>query len=126
MRIPKPAHPTSWREVALMTQSRPIFPSGSLNAELNAFKAACVREWPSEAFALVNQTLADLAQTGIREAVLKAGDVAPSFTLPDQEGRLVHSQELLAEGRSCWCSIAACGDRTATWSRLLCKARWQK
>jgi hypothetical protein len=81
-----------------MTQSRPIFPSGSLNAELNAFKAACAREWPSEAFALVNQTLADLAQTGIREAVLKAGDVAPSFTLPDREGRLVHSQALLAKG----------------------------
>jgi hypothetical protein len=81
-----------------MTESRPIFPSGSLNAALNAFKATCAREWPPEAFALVNQTLADLAQTGIREAVLKVGDVAPSFTLPDQEDRLVHSQELLAKG----------------------------
>jgi hypothetical protein len=81
-----------------MTESRPPFPSGSLNAELNAFKAACAREWPPEAFALVNQTLADLAQTGIQETVLRAGDVAPSFTLPDQEGRLVHSQALLAKG----------------------------
>ena len=81
-----------------MTESRPIFPSESLNAELNAFKAACAQDWPLEAFALVNQTLADLAQTGIQETVLKAGDVAPSFTLPDQEGRLVHAQELLARG----------------------------
>jgi hypothetical protein len=81
-----------------MTESRPIFPSGSLNAALNAFQAACAREWPPDAFALVNQTLADLAQTGIREAVLQAGDVAPSFTLPDQEGLLVHAQELLAKG----------------------------
>jgi hypothetical protein len=81
-----------------MTESSPIFPRGSLNAELNAFKAACAREWPPEAFALVNQTLADLAQTGIQEAALKAGDVAPSFTLPDQEGHLVHSPDLLAKG----------------------------
>ena len=81
-----------------MTESRPTFPSGSLNAELNAFKATCAREWPPEALALVNQTLADLTQTGIQETVLKAGEVAPSFTLSDQEGRLVHSQELLAKG----------------------------
>jgi hypothetical protein len=81
-----------------MAESSPIFPSGSLHAELNAFKAACAREWPPEAFDLVNQTLADLAQTGIQETVLRAGDVAPSFTLPDQEGRLVHSQALLAKG----------------------------
>ena len=81
-----------------MTESRPPLPSGSLNAELDAFKAACAREWPPEAFALVNQTLTDLARTGLQEAALKAGDIAPSFTLPDQEGRLVHSQELLAKG----------------------------
>jgi hypothetical protein len=81
-----------------MADSRSTFPSGSLNAELNAFKAACARDWPPEAFALVNLALADLTQTGIQETVLKAGDTAPSFTLPDQEGRLVHSQELLAKG----------------------------
>ena len=81
-----------------MTESRPPFPSGYLNAELDAFQAACAREWPPEAFALVNQTLTDLAQTGIQEAALEAGDVAPSFTLPEQEGRLVHSQALLAKG----------------------------
>ena len=41
---------------------------------------------------------------------MKAGDVAPSFTLPAQEGHLVHSQELLAKGplvlvfyRGVWC-----------------------
>jgi hypothetical protein len=42
--------------------------------------------------------LCSTTQTGIQETVLQAGDVAPSFTLPDQEGRLVHSQELLAQG----------------------------
>jgi hypothetical protein len=78
-----------------MTATSSPFPSGSLNAALDAFKAACAREWPPEAFALVNQTLADLAQTGIQQAALRAGDIAPSFSLPDQQGRLVHSQDLL-------------------------------
>ena len=81
-----------------MTTRPSPFASGSLNAELDAFKAACSRDWPPEAFALVNQALADLTQTGLQETVLKAGDTAPSFTLPDQEGRLVHSQALLAKG----------------------------
>ena len=45
-----------------------------------------------------NQTLADLAQTGMREAALQAGDVAPRLTLPDQEGRRVPSPALLAKG----------------------------
>ena len=81
-----------------MAAHPPTFPSGSLNAALDAFKAACAREWPPEAFALVNQTLADLAQTGMQEVALKAGDVAPSLTLPDQDGRLVASQALLARG----------------------------
>jgi hypothetical protein len=81
-----------------MTPTPSAFPSGSLNAALDAFKAACAREWPPDAFALVNQTLADLAQTGIRQTALQTGDTAPSFSLPDQEGRLVHSQDLLAHG----------------------------
>jgi len=73
-----------------MTARPSPFPSGSLNAALDAFKAACAREWPPEAFALVNQTLADLTQTGIQQTALQAGDTAPGFSLPDQEGRLVH------------------------------------
>jgi hypothetical protein len=81
-----------------MTAHPPTFPSGSLSAALDAFKAACAREWPPAAVALVNQTLADLAQTGLQEVALKAGDKAPSFTLPDQDGRLVASQALLAQG----------------------------
>jgi hypothetical protein len=81
-----------------MTATPSSFPSGSLNAALNAFKAACAREWPPDAFALVNQTLADLAQTGIQQTALRSGDTAPGFSLPDQEGRLVHSQDLLAHG----------------------------
>jgi hypothetical protein len=81
----------------MTTRPSPI-PGGSLNAALDAFKVACAREWPPDAFALVNQTLADLAQTGLQETALKVGDAAPSFSLLDQDGRLVDSQELLAKG----------------------------
>jgi hypothetical protein len=81
-----------------MPATPPTFPSGSLNAALDAFKAACAREWPPEAFALVNQTLADLAESGLQERALQAGDAAPNFTLPAQDGRLVASQALLAQG----------------------------
>jgi hypothetical protein len=81
-----------------MTAHPPTFPSGPLNAALDAFKAACAREWPPDACALVHQTLADLAQTGLQERALKAGDQALHFTLPDQHGRLVASQALLTQG----------------------------
>ena len=81
-----------------MSAHPPTFPSGSLKAALDAFKAACAREWPPDAVALVNQTLADLAESGLQERALKAGDAAPSFTLPDQDGRLVASQALLVQG----------------------------
>jgi hypothetical protein len=63
-----------------MTATPSPFPAAT--AALNAFKAACARQWPPEAFALVNQTLADLAQTGIQQTALQAGDTAPGFSLP--------------------------------------------
>jgi hypothetical protein len=53
-----------------MTATPAPFPSGPLNAALDAFKAACARERRPEAFALVNQTLTDLAQTGIQQTAL--------------------------------------------------------
>lgn len=65
-----------------MTAHLPTFPRGSLNATFDAFKAACAREWPPEALALVDQTLAELAESGLQERALQAGDPAPNFTMP--------------------------------------------
>jgi hypothetical protein len=53
-----------------MTTHLPTFLRGSLNAALDAFKAACAREWPPEALALVNQTLAERAESGLQERAL--------------------------------------------------------
>jgi len=73
------------------------FLRGTLNDELDRFRARCKQEWPPEALDLVNQTIAELAQTGIHSSALKEGDVAPPFSLPDQGGAFVHSQELLSK-----------------------------
>jgi hypothetical protein len=81
-----------------MASEQAFFSGGSLNEELDRFRDLCKQEWPPEAFEMVNTTLAELAHTGIRNVALKEGDEAPAFTLPDQEGRLVRSAELLAQG----------------------------
>ena len=68
-----------------MTESRPIFPSGSLNAELDAFKAACAGDWPPEAFASAldgfgfgyqkfSRRAEDWAMVGVCALVRRAGD----------------------------------------------------
>jgi hypothetical protein len=81
-----------------MASEQAFFSRGSLNEELDWFRDLCKQQWPPEAFDMVETTLAELAQTGILKVALKADDDAPAFTLPDQEGRLVRSQELLAQG----------------------------
>jgi hypothetical protein len=81
-----------------MASEQAFFSRGSLNEELDRFGDLCKQEWPPEAFEMVNTTLAALAHTGIRNVALKEGDEAPAFTPPDQEGRLVHSVQLLAQG----------------------------
>jgi len=58
--------------------------------------------------------VARLAASGMSEAGLKAGDRIPEFELPNVEGRLVTSEELLARGplvlsffRGGWCPYCA-------------------
>jgi hypothetical protein len=81
-----------------MSSGKSTFLRGSLNQELDWFRARCKEEWPPEALALVTQTLAELEHTGIHRRALKQGDTAPAFTLPDQAGSLVSSADLLAKG----------------------------
>ena len=81
-----------------MAPERSFLGRGSLNEELDWFRDLCKKEWPPEALEMVDKTLAELEHTGILNVALKEGDEAPAFTLPDQEGRLVRSKELLAKG----------------------------
>ncbi|MFT5723509.1 MAG: peroxiredoxin [Bacteroidia bacterium] len=61
---------------------------------------------------IVEDDIARLIKSGQQKLVLKAGDKMPSIELPDQNGQLVRSEELLKEGplivtfyRGFWCAF---------------------
>src|SRR5882757_2720725 len=69
------------------------------------------------------RAIAELLSTGIEDSLLKAGDVAPVFALPDANGRPVRSADLLALGplvvcffRGRWCPY--CVTELETWRDL--------
>ena len=53
---------------------------------------------PPEKLSIMHRATNDLLHSGIMEQVLKAGDQAPDFSLPDEQGNLVDSQKLLRKG----------------------------
>ncbi len=53
---------------------------------------------PPEIVTTMHQATEALLHSGIMDHVLKAGDPAPSFTLPDHNGDMVGSEELLRKG----------------------------
>lgn len=53
---------------------------------------------PAEALTVMHRATQELVLSGILEGVLKPGDTAPVFTLPDHEGQLIRSSELLNKG----------------------------
>src|SRR5882672_10022040 len=66
---------------------------------------------PAERLAIVDRTAEQLSHSGIAERALKIGDPAPSFGLPDGDGMLWHSEDLLRTGplvivfyRGRWCA----------------------
>jgi len=82
----------------------------SLQEKLDAFKDAFQKRQPPEVVETMRRATADLIASGQAGRALKAGDAAPAFALPDQDGRLVDLQELLAKGtlvltfyRGTWC-----------------------
>jgi cytochrome oxidase Cu insertion factor (SCO1/SenC/PrrC family) len=70
----------------------------SLQDKLDALKKEFEAGAPPEALALMHRATDDLLNSGIMERTLKAGDRAPGFTLPDQQGQMVSSSELLGKG----------------------------
>ena len=53
---------------------------------------------PPEKLTIMHRATNDLLHSGIMERVLKAGDRAPGFSLPDERGQLVGSLDLLKRG----------------------------
>lgn len=82
----------------------------SLQAKLDALRDAFQKRQPPEVLETMRRATADLVASGQAGRALKAGDAAPAFTLPDEEGRPVNLRELLAKGtlvltfyRGTWC-----------------------
>ena len=83
----------------------------SLQSQLDSLTAKLRAMVPAERLLLVDRFAADLAQSGLAGRALKTGDRAPSFELPDGDGMLWRSEELLRSGplvivfyRGRWCA----------------------
>lgn len=82
----------------------------SLAEKLNEQKAALETNAPPDFVARIHAFTDRLRQSGQIERALKTGDRLPPFELPNQDGVVVRSQDLLARGplvidvfRGAWC-----------------------
>jgi hypothetical protein len=84
----------------------------SLNAQLDALTAKLRAMVPAERLAVVDHAAEELVRSGLAERLLKIGDPAPAFELPDGDGMLWRSEDMLRNGplviifyRGRWCAL---------------------
>ena len=70
----------------------------SLNADLKALRARAESKRPPEIVAKMHRAVDELRASGAPDRVLKVGDAAPRFALPNAEQRIVDSTTLLSAG----------------------------
>jgi hypothetical protein len=70
----------------------------SLQEKLDAYKVEFVKKVPAEKAAVMHRATDDLRASGILDRILKAGNNAPEFTLPNTRGENVSSAGLLRRG----------------------------
>ncbi len=70
----------------------------SLQNKLDDMRTQFESAAPPEALSVMHRATDDLNRSGIMDRVLSEGDIAPEFSLPDQNGNLVKSSDLLAKG----------------------------
>lgn len=82
----------------------------NLASKITAFEEEKQRTHNRDVLDMIDTTTADLVATGIAKQALTKGDTAPHFVLPDHQGNMVSSVELLADGpvlinfyRGKWC-----------------------
>jgi len=83
----------------------------SLQLQLDALTAKLRAMVPAERLAVVDHEAEELVRSGQADRALKAGDRAPAFELPDGDGMLWRSEDLLRSGplvivfyRGRWCA----------------------
>jgi len=69
----------------------------TLQEQLEAIKAKTAPMITQEIAAAMNQGFEELAGKKILEKALKTGDKAPAFALPNSQGNIIRSQDLLAK-----------------------------
>ena len=96
-----------WRS---LEESFPQSETRSLREIYEGRKALNEKYVPADVRAIHARVVAELKQSAISERSLKPGDAAPSFELPDQNGKIVRSADLLRRGplvvffiRGRWC-----------------------
>jgi hypothetical protein len=70
----------------------------SLNEELTALRLRAESRRPPEVVEKMHRAVDELRRSGAAERVLKIGDKAPDFALPNAKEQLVDSRALLAKG----------------------------
>jgi len=70
----------------------------TLQDKLNEYKAQFESTLPPEAIAIMHRATDDLRRSGIMERVLKIADHAPEFALPNAQGQILSSAQLLEKG----------------------------
>jgi len=70
----------------------------TLQERLSAMKKESLATKPPEVVAIMLQEVEKLVQAGIAGKAIEAGEVLPEFTLPDENGDLVNSKDLLSKG----------------------------
>jgi peroxiredoxin len=83
----------------------------SLNAQLDSLTAKLRAMVPADRLAVVDHAAEGLVQSGLADRAIKAGDQAPVFELPDGDGMLWRSEDMLRSGplvivfyRGRWCA----------------------
>jgi peroxiredoxin len=83
----------------------------SLQSQLDSLTAKLRAMVPAERLAVVDLAAEELIHSGLANRALKVGDLAPSFELPDGDGMLWRSDDLLRNGplaivffRGRWCA----------------------
>ena len=69
-----------------------------LQDKLDEYKKSFLEKAPPEAVAVMQRATEDLKNSGILDKVLRVGESAPQFSLPDENGNLVELKGLLAQG----------------------------
>ena len=69
-----------------------------LQDKLDEYKKSFLEKAPQEAVEVIQMATEDLKNSEILDKVLKVGESAPEFSLPDENGNLVELKSLLAQG----------------------------